>query len=83
MDGLSSADIRRAQLRVAVIREDISTRLWRVNAGMSSLMFNELMDSMALLQFNGEQTRCQQLREGDRRLGTMDRPAGLTPAHAP
>ncbi|CAN5905966.1 hypothetical protein BH11GEM1_BH11GEM1_05970 [soil metagenome] len=73
MDAPSTAEIRRAQLRVAAIREDISTRLWPVNAGMSSLMFNDLMDRMALLQFNCERRYSEQLREGDRRLGLIDR----------
>jgi hypothetical protein len=73
MDVPSSADIRRAQVRVAAIREDISTRLWGINAGMSSLMFNDLMDRMALMQFTCEQRYSEQVCEGDRRLGLLDR----------
>ena len=73
MDVPSAAEIQRAKLRVAEIRVDISTRLWPVNAGMSSAMFNDLMDRMALLQFNCEQRYTEELREGDRRLGALDR----------
>jgi hypothetical protein len=73
MDVPSSAEIRRAQVRVAAIREEISARLWRVNAGMSSLMFNDLMDRMAVMQFTCEQRYSEQPREGDRRVGSFDR----------
>lgn len=85
MDAPSAAEIRHAQLRVAAIREDISTRLWSVNAGMSSPMFNELMDRMALMQFNFEQRYSEQLRESDRQLGLLDRPSlGAMPSpHQP
>ena len=54
MDNRTAANTIRARDRVAAIREDISTRLWRVNQGMSSASFNELMDEMALLQFRCE-----------------------------
>ena len=54
MDNRTAANTLRARDRVAEIREDISTRLWRVNQGMSSASFNELMDEMALLQFRCE-----------------------------
>ena len=40
--------------RLAEIRADISTRLWPVNAGMSSQDFNELIDQMSQLQWNFE-----------------------------
>lgn len=63
----------RAQFRFAEIREDISTRLWPINQGMSSSVFNALMDQMALLQFNCEQRGLETMVEGDRRLGDPDR----------
>jgi hypothetical protein len=69
MDVPSSAEIRRAQVRVAAIREEISARLWRVNAGMSSLMFNDLMDRMAVMQFTCEQRYSEHPRE----VGSFDR----------
>lgn len=67
------ADIKRARLRIAAIREDISSRLSSVNAGMSTDMFNDLMDRMALLQYNFEQRVVEEGREGDRRRGELDR----------
>ncbi len=61
-----------AQLRLAAIRAEISGRLWSINRGMSSAVFNELMDQMALLQFNCEQ---RVIVEGpaERRVGDLDR----------
>jgi hypothetical protein len=73
MDTPTPADLKRAQFRLAVIREDISTRLWPVNAGMSSHAFNELMDQMALLQFTFEQRVAHDHLAIDRRLGVPDR----------
>lgn len=67
-DAPSTAKVRNAQVRVAAIRDDTSTRLWPVNAGMSSLVFNDLMDRIPLLQFNCDRRYSEQLREGDRRL---------------
>lgn len=69
----SSADIARAQLRVAAIRVEISSRLWSVNQGMNRFKFNELMDQMALLQFNCERRTIEETRDGERRLGQPDR----------
>src|SRR5258708_932118 len=63
----------RAQLRLTEIREDISSRLWSVNAGMSSLDFNALMDQMALRQFTFEQRARDDMQAVDRRLGQGDR----------
>lgn len=65
------ADILRSQLRLAAIREDISTRLWPVNQGMSSVSFNELMDQMAVLQFCSERRICEGILDEDRRLGQL------------
>lgn len=59
--------------RIAWIREDISTRLWHVNAGMSSERFNELMDGMALLQYNCERRVSGGFDDEDRRSGIVDR----------
>ena len=73
MDVPTPADLKRAQCRMAVIRDDISTRLWPVMQGMSSPSFNELMDHMALLQFRGEQQTMDDHRALDRRLGQADR----------
>ena len=53
-----------ADPRLAAIRDDISTRLWRINAGMSSVRFNALIDNMALVQFDGE----RRVQVGDRRF---------------
>jgi hypothetical protein len=69
------AQIERAQLRLASIRDDISSRLWHINAGMASDVFNGLMDQMALLQFNCEQRVADEHRTIDRRLGEPDRRA--------
>ena len=73
MDVTIPGDARRAQNRLASIREDISTRLWPVMQGMSSPSFNELMDHMAQLQFQGEQRTVDEHRALDRRLGMADR----------
>jgi hypothetical protein len=73
MDTPTPAELKRAQSRLAAIREDISTRLWPVNAGMSSHAFNELMDQMALLQFTFEQRVAHDHLVIDRRLGAPDR----------
>lgn len=59
--------------RLATIREDISSRLWHVNRGMSSENFNGLMDSMALLQLNAERANLNALMGLDRRSDTGDR----------
>jgi hypothetical protein len=69
---LSTEEDARAQARLATIREEISTRLWPVNAGMSSRDFNELMDQMALLQFSFEY-RAGKTPSVDRRLGVGER----------
>lgn len=61
-----------AQLRLATIRADISGRLWSINAGMESKVFNALMDQMALLQYNCEQ-RVVVEGSSDRRSGDLDR----------
>lgn len=61
-----------AQLRLATIRAEISGRLWSINQGMTSPVFNGLMDQMALLQFNCEQ-RVMVEGPADRRLGDLDR----------
>ena len=78
------AEIKRAQQRIAAIREEISARLWPVNSGMSSEMFNELMDRMALLQYTFEQRVVEDGREGDRRRGELDRRTlpGVPPSSA-
>ena len=81
-DDSDAADAARWQRRLAEMREDISTRLWPIMQGMSSVRFNALMDQMALLQFNGERTSCAvNLVEVNRRLGTSDRrnPDGSPP----
>ncbi len=82
MSDPTPTDVKRAQVRLAEIREDISTRLWPVNSGMSSDMFNDLMDRMALLQYNFEQRVAQEGREGERRQGELDRRTlpGLPPS---
>ena len=69
---MSNSDDARAQARLATIREEISTRLWSVNAGMSSSDFNELIDQMALLQFSFEY-RDRKPPRVDRRLGVGER----------
>ena len=63
----------RAQARFATIRAEISTRLWPVNAGMSSESFNELMDQMALLQLNFELRAAAGPGTIDTRAGSGDR----------
>ncbi|MDB4913754.1 MAG: hypothetical protein JWM95_1398, partial [Gemmatimonadetes bacterium] len=50
-----------------------SSRLWSVNTGMSSPVFNALMDQMALLQFNSEQRVAAEYVAIERRIGTSDR----------
>ena len=84
MNDPTPAEIERAQLRVAAIREEISTRLWPVNSGMSTDMFNDLMDRMALLQYNFERRIVEEGREGERRRGELDRRIvpGMPPADA-
>ena len=73
MDVPTPADLKRAQSRLALIREDISTRLWPVMQGMSSPRFNELMDLMALQQYKGEQRTMDNHRALDARLAQADR----------
>ena len=73
MNDPTAADLKRAQLRIAVIRADISTRLWPVNSGMSSDMFSDMMDRMALLQYTFEQRTANEVHEGERRRGELDR----------
>ncbi|CAN5908007.1 hypothetical protein BH11GEM2_BH11GEM2_35010 [soil metagenome] len=73
MDEPTPADILRAQVRLAEIREDISSRLWNVNQGMSSASFNEVMDQMAVLQFSCERRIVEGALDGERRLGQLDR----------
>ena len=73
MSDPTPTDVKRAQVRLAAIREDISTRLRPVNSGMSADMFNDLMDRMALLQYNFELRVAQEGREGERRRGELDR----------
>lgn len=73
MNAPTPAEIKRAQLRIAVIREDISSRLLPVNSGMSAEMFDDLMDRMALLQYNFERRTAEEVRDGERRRGEMDR----------
>lgn len=73
MNDPTPAEIKRAQLRIAAIREEISSRLWPVNAGMSSDMFNDLMDRMALLQYNFERRIVDDGLSGERRRGELDR----------
>lgn len=58
----------RCQLRLAAIRADISGRLWRVNAGMESAAYNQLVDQMAQAQFAGERRQAEQGMEMNRRL---------------
>ncbi|CAN5918872.1 hypothetical protein BH11GEM1_BH11GEM1_17100 [soil metagenome] len=70
-------ELKRAQLRIAAIRDEISSRLWPVNSGMSTEMFNDLMDRMALLQYNFEQRIVTEGREGERRQGELDRRTAL------
>lgn len=79
----------RAQVRLAEIRTDISTRLWPVNIGMSSASFNELMDQMSLLQLRFELSssgaRPVDTRRGpnDRRVGPPAAPSSETPPGDP
>ena len=73
MNAPSPAELKRAQLRIAAIRENISSRLAPVNADMSPEMFSDLMDRMALLQYNFEQRVVEEGRAGDRRRGELDR----------
>ena len=73
MKNQSPADLLRAETRIAAIREDISGRLWSVNQGMCRVSFNELMDNMALLQFNFERRIAEEGMDGDRRIGQADR----------
>lgn len=72
LSAFTSTDNALAQARLAAIREDISTRLWPVNAEMSSEDFNELMDQMALLQLRFEY-RAGEVPPINRRLGAPDR----------
>jgi hypothetical protein len=67
------AETTRAQLRLAAIREEISGRLWPVNAGMSSAAYNEMMDGMSLLQLNAESRCAGGPAHLDTRLGPLDR----------
>ena len=55
MQASSPGDRQRNRARLATIREDISSRLWPVTAGMTSGSFNELVDQMARIQLQGEQ----------------------------
>ena len=55
MQTSSPADRQRFRARLATIRENISSRLWPVTAGMTSASFNELVDQMARIQLCGEQ----------------------------
>ena len=73
MDSPPQYDVRRAHSRLAAIREDISSRLWHVTEGMSRIAFGELMDQMALLQFNFEQRAKDEYLAIDRRMGQSDR----------
>lgn len=63
----------RAQLRFAEIRENISSRLWSINQGMSSRAFNRLMDQMAHLQHKFEQSNVDEIREIDRSICGAER----------
>ena len=82
-DSSSAALTERAQLRLAEIRADISSRLWPVNAGMSSATFNELVDQMARLQLNFE-LRAAAINAGeiDTRAGPHDRRGFSSAGHA-
>ena len=84
MTASTPAEIKRAQQRIAAIREEISTRLWPVNSGMNAEMFNDLMDRMALLQYNFERRTIEDGLDGDRRRGELDRRTlpGLPPTSA-
>ena len=73
MDAATPAEILRSRARLAEIREDISSRLWSVNQGMSSVNFNELMDQMALLQFSCERRIAEGQNEGNKRVGPPER----------
>lgn len=77
MDAPISDELKRAQLRIAEIREDISSRLRPVNSGMSVDVFNDLMDRMTLLQYNFEQRVMTEGRDGERRRGELDRRTAL------
>ena len=83
MNQSSSAPLtERAQLRLAEIRADISSRLWPVNAGMSSAVFNELVDQMARLQLNFElRAAASNAGELDTRAGPRDRRGSSPPEH--
>ena len=84
MDAPISDELKRAQLRIAAIREDISGRLRPVNSGMSAGAFNDLMDRMALLQYNFERRVMTEGLDGERRQGELDRrmAPGLPPNRA-
>ena len=74
-DSSSTTLSERAQRRLAEIRAEISSRLWPVNAGMSSESFNELMDQMARLQLNFELRAGAGTAPVDTRAGVGDRRA--------
>ena len=69
----SDSLLEQRTLRLAGIREDISSRLWPIMTGMSSGDFNMLMDGMALLQYNCEARVSAGYRESERREGLPDR----------
>lgn len=79
MPSPTNADDVRAKLRIAEIREDISTRLWSINRGMSSAVFNSLLDDMARLQFSFEERAAAGMLAADRRLGRTDRRSVVDP----
>ncbi|MEP6620319.1 MAG: hypothetical protein ABJE47_13430 [bacterium] len=58
----SATGVAARALRLAAIREDISSRLWFINQGMESAKFNALIDSMADLQERHEDRMLDQLR---------------------
>ena len=75
MDDTIPVGLTADQLRLAAIREHISTRLWPVTAGMSSHDFNKLMDQMAMFEFTFERRGMVVAVETERRRAVQDRRA--------
>ena len=67
------AETSQAQLRFAVIRSEISGRLWAIRTGMSNAAFNSLVDEMSLLQLNAESRDVGGPAHVETRLSPLDR----------
>ncbi|MDQ2666363.1 MAG: hypothetical protein M3Z05_10170 [Gemmatimonadota bacterium] len=69
----SPAEQQRLTARLAEIRAEISARLRPVNREMSTDLFNELMDQMAMVQLNGELRNAGRDEQVETRSGQTDR----------